>query len=74
VIEIKHHQRDTLSVPPTPPQGLAQAVVQRDPVWQPGQAIMASQAVDILKGRNPVTDVLDQGKNRQLSAVLEAER
>ena len=70
VIEIHHHHRDALPMPPGAGQRLAQAVAQHDAVRQSGQGVVVSQTVDVVERRDPLGDVLDQRQDRDLAAVL----
>jgi hypothetical protein len=70
VIEIHHHHRDALPMPPGAGQRLAQAVAQHEAVRQSGQGVVVSQTVDVVERRDPLGDVLDQRQDRDLAAVL----
>ena len=69
-----HHQHGHALIGPRAVKRLIQAVMQKGAVWQAGQRIIVSQAVDLLYRGHPFGNVLHKRQDGDLAAVLEVYR
>ena len=74
MVEVDHHHRDALSVPPSTGKRLAKAIAQHHSIRQSRQGVVVSKTVNVLQRRDPFSDVFDQREDRGLAAILGTER